>query len=268
MNLYAAALLTVFGIASAWAGERTCSLGVVPQFEQRRIQTVWQPIAEALSAKTGCRFEWVGSSTISDFEKAFANGEYDFAYMNPYHAVMAHTAQGYVPLVRSGTGALQGILVVRADSGIDDIHQLDGETLAFPSPNALGASLLMRAELHKQGINLTPLYVKTHSSVYLNVAKELTKAGGGVARTLQEQPAPVVDALKVIYRTHKVSPHPLVGHPRVTDLHAKVQQAWLELARERPELFEKVPMQEPVAATYDDYRPLEAMGLENFVGDE
>lgn len=243
-------------------------VGVVPQFEQRRIFEVWSGVLDALKAETGCHFELIGSPNIIEFEKAFKSGVYDFAYMNPYHAVMAQKTQGYIPLVRSNNKKLTGILVVKKDSPIQDITALDGQNVAFPSPNALGASLLMRAELATgHDVNVVPKYVKTHSSVYLHVAKGLTVAGGGVVRTLSEQPDYVKKALRVLYTTTPINAHPLVVHPRITDdFKIKTQSAWLNLADKKPELFDQIPMQNPVATTYEDYKSLEDLGLENFIG--
>ena len=243
-------------------------VGVVPQFEQRRIFEVWSAILDNLKTKTGCEFELVGSKTIIEFEKAFKDGVYDFAYMNPYHAVMAKKAQGYEPIVRSGKKKLKGILVVKKDSPIQDVKELKDQELAFPSPNALGASLLMRAELAtKHDTPVQPKYVKTHSSVYLHVAKGLTVAGGGVGRTLAEQPDHIKNALRVLYTTTPVNAHPLVVHARVGEEHSKkVQAAWLALAEEQATLFDGVPMKGSIATSYDDYIGLEDFGLEDFVG--
>ncbi len=247
---------------------RECSVGIVPQFEQRRLFTVWRPIMEKLSASTHCTFTLIGSSNISEFEEVFLNGGYDFVYFNPYHAVMAYKAQGYVPLVRSGAKKLKGILVVPKDSPIMDVAKLDGQTLAFPSPNALGASLMMRAELATDhGLNITPLYVKTHSSTYLHVAKGLNAAGGGVMRTFKEQPDHIRERLRVLYTTKEVYAHPFAVHPRIPEaLQQQVQQAWLALAKEEPALFDAIPMQNSVATSLKDYKPLMDMGLEAFVG--
>lgn len=246
----------------------TYKIGVVPQFEQRRIFEVWNNVLENLEIKTGCDFQLIGSKTIIEFEKSFKAGEYDFAYMNPYHAVMAKKAQGYEPIVRSGVKKLKGILVVKKDSPITDIHALKGQNVAFPSPNALGASLLMHAELaQKHGTSVNPKYVKTHSSVYLHVAKGLTAAGGGVGRTLAEQPDYIKDTLRVLYTTTPVYAHPLVAHPRVTQSKINmVQSAWIELAQDNESIFKNIPMKGSVKTNYNDYKDLEKLGLEDFIG--
>lgn len=245
----------------------TLSVGVVPQFEQRKIFEVWSNILEKLESRTGCHFELKGSENINLFEKAFQDGFYDLAYVNPYHAVMAKKAQGYEPVVRSDASKLEGILVVRKDSPIVSVAELAGKEVAMPSPNALGASLLIRADLDRKGkIAVKPFYVKTHSSVYLHVVKGLSVAGGGVAATLSEQPDAIRNELRILYKTEKFNGHPLIVHPRVSaQVRERVRKAWLELAAEQPELFDGVPMKQPVASNYADYEPLDALGLESYV---
>ena len=186
----------------------------------------------------------------SDLEAKLANGDFDFAYMNPYHALVAGRDQGYVPLVRDGGRSLYGILVVRKDSPIQDVKDLDGAEIAFPAPNALGASLLMRAELARgQGISITPKYVKTHSSVYLNVLLGQTAAGGGVMGTFNQQPATIKDQLRTVFVTRDMAPHPLGAHPRVSlSDRAKITKALLAIAgtAEGQALLDKVTFRKEV----------------------
>ena len=268
--LFCFAALFCAGFVSNVQAQDPCrlSVGVVPQFEQRKLFDVWTKILEPLEKKTGCHFDLVGSPSIIAFEDAFKSGTYDLAYMNPYHVLMAKQAQGYRPLVRSGTKKLTGILVVKKDSPINNVKELDGKKVAFPSPNAFGASLLMRAELaRQQDTHVVPEYVKTHPAVYLYVAKGLVDAGGGIASTLAQQPDNVRDSLRILYKTEVVNPHPLVIHPRVPEAMAtRIQAAWLELAKEQPSLFEGIPMEAPVPASYEDYQALEKLTLEDFIG--
>ena len=61
------------------------------------------------------------------------------------------------------------------------MQDLDGADIAFPAPNAFGASLYMRALLAEQEkININPIYVETHANVYRNVIFGRASAGGGV----------------------------------------------------------------------------------------
>jgi len=244
----------------------TFSFGIVPQFDARRTHKVWKPLLMRLEAETGIRFRIVGSSTIPEFETQFLAGEFDFAYMNPYHVLKAARSVGYMPLVRDVGRTLHGVIVVPNDSPITRVEELDGKVVAFPAPNALGASLIPRADFTNVfGISIVPRYVQSHSSVYLNVALGETDAGGGVQKTLGQQPVEVRDALRVLYRTRETAPHPLVAHPRVPEqVRNAVRDGLLAIGatEEGRRLLEPVPIQRIGVATMADYRPMEAWGLD------
>jgi len=245
------------------------SVGVVPQFQQRHILEKWTPFLNELGQQTQCSYSLIGSANIPEFEKQFKNGLFDLVYMNPYHFVVAAEKEGYMPVVRSGSKMLQGILVVRKDAGIDSITQLDGREVAFPSPNALGASLLMRTELSVlHGIQVIPKYVTTHNSVYLHVFKELTLAGGGIERSFNGEKPQISDELMVLYRTQKVNAHPIAIHPRIDPLlRDEIQKSIIRISKTTPVLTEGIPMREAVIATFEDYSALSGLGLERFAAD-
>ena len=253
--------------ASAEEG-RVYTIGVVPQFDSRKILSIWRPILDEIEQQSGIRLRLQGSPSIPRFEKEFQAGKFDFAYMNPYHMLIAHNRAGYTPLVRDHGRKLHGILVVRKDDPINELADLQGKIVAFPAPNALGASLMMRAELQgEKKIDIETSYVKSHTSVYLNVVTGMAKAGGGVQKTLSQQPAEIRDQLRILHRTTKVAPHPLAVHPRVPARVAEQVQAAILAMGESDAgraLLGKIPMKQVGEATLDDYLPLEKLGLEPF----
>ena len=264
----AIALLLLGQATSLTAADQALKFGVVPQFDARRIQAIWQPVFDALEKQSGLHFELVGSPGIPEFEKQFVAGDFDFAYMNPYHLLKANQSQGYTPLVRDVGRMLYGIVVVRKDSPVEDVKELDGESVAFPAPNALGAALIPRREFGEiYKINIQPEYVRSHSSVYLNVVTGQTVAGGGVHKTLQKQPENIRDALKVIYKTPQVAPHPVAAHPRINKAtQDRVRAAFLQLADtpEGQELLANIPIKQLGTASLEDYEPLKQMGLDKY----
>ncbi|NQU59339.1 MAG: phosphate/phosphite/phosphonate ABC transporter substrate-binding protein [Rhodospirillales bacterium] len=248
--------------------ETVYSFGVVPQFEPRKLANIWTPILKELEKRTGLKFKMVGSPKIPDFEAAFMGGEFDFAYMNPYHSLVAAEKQGYVPLVRDGARELYGILVVPKNSTIKSVGELKDKKIAFPAPNALGASLLMRADMATiYKISIRPVYVQTHSSVYLNVALGQTAAGGGVMGTFKSQPAEIRDALKILYKTRAMPPHPITAHARVSKKDRElVRKAFLDMgkSKEGAALLAEVPIKKIIAASVNDYKKLKSWKLNNF----
>jgi len=246
------------------AAPNVYSFSVVPQFERRMLFSIWQPIIDELEKRTGLKFELITSISVNEYESDVSKGGYDFIYVNPY--LMPALEDSYVPLLRD-RAALHGILVVRKDSPLQRVEDLQGKTLAVPSMSALGASLLLRAELdRKYGVKMLPVIAKTHSSVFIHVINGLTDAGGSVQKALNEHPPKIQDALRVLYRTQDVPSHPIAAHKRVPPaVREAVRNAMLELGQTEAgrAMLEKIPMQ-PVAATAEDYHPLRALRLEKY----
>jgi len=262
-------LLSLFSLHAQAENKAVYTIGIVPQFEIRHIRKIWNPILNEIKRSTGITLKLVGSPTIPDFENEVLAGNFDFAYMNPYQILLAQKSQGYTPIVRDNGRKLHGIITVRKDSNITSVKELDGKKVAFPSPNALGASLLVRADLQNTyDIKVQPVYVKTHSSVYLNVVVKQTTAGGAVQKTLNQQKENIKAALRVLHRTPKVAPHPLAAHSRIpTSDVKKIKQALLELGENKigKSLLAKIPMKKIGDASMEDYFPLYKLNLEKFI---
>lgn len=243
-------------------------IGIVPQFSPKRILSIWSPILTELEAKTGYKFQIVGISTIPEFEGEYEKGTFDIAYMNPYHSIVANKTQGYEAVLKDGMKSLFGVLVVKKEDAIKEVKELDGEKLSFPAPNALGASLLMRTELKMiHNIDITPIYVNTHTNSYLSVLEGKTRAGGGVMRTFNELGDDIKNQLRIFYSTQKTPPHPIVVHPRVTaEAKRKIVEGLLEISQNEKTkgLLEKIPIKQLVKATQSEYKVLEDFGMENF----
>lgn len=262
--------LLLMMIAVGWAQTPVYTVSVVPQFPQLVLFEDWQPLLDRLGEELGVTFELRVEDDIPAFEQAFLDGAPDFAFMNPYHAVMAHQAHGYLPLVSDASRQLQGILAVRADSPYQTVADLDGSEIAFPSPNAFGASLYMRALLaEREGITITPRYVDTHSNSYRHVLLGLTAAGGGVLNTFQREPEALQAELRILYQTPGVTPHPLTAHPRVpAALREQLVAALFALTADEEglTLLRGVQLSDPLRVDYPShYQPLKELRLDTYL---
>ena len=251
------------------AGGRQWRVGVVPQVPPREIVASWTPLLREVGKRSGQCFLLVVAPTIPAFEQQLRSGSLDFAFLNPYHQVMAHRWQGFIPLVRDGQSPLQGMLVVRRGSPIRRLADLDGATIAFPAPNAFAASLLPRALLARGGIRITPRYVRTHSNVYRSVALGTSQAGGGVNNTLERERPEVRQQLRVLWRTPAFPSHPFSAAGRVpAAIRQKVQTGLLQLGNtpQGRQLLAAVQLPKVVRADHGrDYAPLVRLGLDRFV---
>lgn len=271
LNIFLAGLA---GLSMPWAAysqttRSTYTVAVVPQFQATELQRVWEPILIRVGNEAGVTLVLKLSKDIPTFEDEVMAGHPDFAYMNPYHAVMAKRAAGYVPLVRDSK-LLTGILVVRKDDPIRSTRDLEGKIVAFPAPNAFGASLLIRSHLAEvDHVNVQVNYAKTHTNAYRQTILGMSAASGGVRATLDKESDEAKSALRVLMETPGAAPHPLSAHPRVPlPVRQAVTQAFLKAAGEPAlaPLYKDIPMSQPVKADYgQDYRPLEKLKLDHYV---
>lgn len=245
------------------------SVYLIPRLPATTLYGTWAPLLERLGKENGLCFDLRVPANFTQFERAIQNGEPDFVLLNPYHQVMVVRKPGYVPLVRDQQSGLAGVVVVRKDSPIKDIHELDGATVAFPAPNAYVASLLLRALLYREKIHITADYVGSHSNVFRAVALGTTQAGGGANTTLSQEPPELQAQLRVLFTTPNYMPHPFSVHPRVPQsVRKKVIAGFLRMVDDSAgrDLLKAINMAQPIRADYDrDYRELEQLQLERFV---
>ena len=263
--LLAAALvpLAAFALAGTAAAQATqpYSFGVVPQQSATRLARDWLPFLEAVSQRSGIALRFATATDIPTFEGCLSQGAYDFAYMNPYHYTVFAKSQGYRAFAHQRGRRLRGLIVVRAESEIEDMAQLAGLEVAFPSPAAFGASAIQRAELRQLGIAISPVYVKSHDSVYRAVESGLYPAGGGVTRTLEAAAPEVRGALRVLHTTRAYTPHAFAAHPDIPAAAVEaVGRAMVEMAVDDPVLAH-LGMEGFMAAVDSDWDDVRAIEL-------
>jgi phosphonate transport system substrate-binding protein len=221
-------------LGAPWLGRaatpRIYTFGVVPQQAPALLAETWAPALAALSHRSGVELRFATAPDVPTFERRLAAGEYDLAYMNPYHFVVFNERPGYRALARAQGERIQGLMVVHRDSPVRTLQELAGSTLAFPTPAAFAASLLVQSELRRRNIPFTAQIVKSHNSVYRDVALGLYPGGGGVPRTFDLIDDDVRKELRVLwtsssYTTHAIATHPALD-PAVTD---KIWQAMAKM---------------------------------------
>ncbi|MCU7834321.1 MAG: phosphate/phosphite/phosphonate ABC transporter substrate-binding protein [gamma proteobacterium symbiont of Taylorina sp.] len=210
--------------------QKNIIFGIVPQQSASKLARLWTPIFKQIGERAGVTIKFRTAPDIPTFEKRVSEGEYDIAYMNPYHYTVFSKKPGYVAFAKALDKKIKGILVVRKDSLITELDQLSNQSIAFPAPAAFAASVLPRSHFVQMEISIKAKYVSSHDSVYRNVAKGLYPAGGGVIRTFNNMQADIRNQLKILWTTRGYTPHAFAAHPRVADeLLKKIQQAMFSL---------------------------------------
>ncbi|HKQ29838.1 MAG TPA: phosphate/phosphite/phosphonate ABC transporter substrate-binding protein [Burkholderiales bacterium] len=268
---YLAGMVTLFILSAAYGqtARARYTFSVVPVQLPLATHKDWSPVVEHLSKRLNADIDLRVHRSFADYEAEVTQGIPDFSVMGPYHIVIGHRRQGYIPLVRSSQ-MLTGILVVPRDSPMKTVKDLNGKVLAFPSPNSLAASLYIRALLtERERVKFTPRYLDSHNDVYRHVMLHQVDGGGGIQLTLSQQPSDVQAKLRILYETPPMVPHPLSAHPRVpATVRAAVTQAILDLAKteEGKTTLARLQISQPQIADYQrDYRPLEQLHLDKYV---
>lgn len=218
MLIVCAVLAPTRSPAQTAADSPAYTVGIVPQQSSTVLVRAWAPVLKYLSDKTGYRLVFATAKDIPTFEQRLAKGDYDFGYMSPYtYTVLHRSAAAYTAFAKEKDKKLTGIIVVPRSSPFRDLKDLGGKTIAFPAASAIAATLIPRAHFDSRGIPITPVYVSSHESVYLAVAKGIHPAGGGVMRTFNTLAEPVREQLRVLWTTPSYTPHPFAAHKRIPE---------------------------------------------------
>ncbi|ANB23515.1 phosphate ABC transporter substrate-binding protein [Alteromonas stellipolaris] len=260
-RIFAFLALTLFATYGAC---NTLTLGIVPQQSAKKLAETWQPLINYISEHANIDVVFKTAKDIPTFEQRLAEGEYDIAYMNPYHFVVFHDSVGYRALARQIDKRIKGIIVVDANSDIVSLDDLNGKEIAFPSPAAFAATIIPSAYLKQQGILFTPRYVHSHDSVYLNVQRGFFNAGGGIIRTFNGVDDNTRSALRILWESDGYTPHAIATHPRITDTQRDaLLTALLTLSEDEDnkQLLENVGFKGFISSVDEDWDDVRALGI-------
>lgn len=157
----------------------------------------------------------------------------DLIYANPFDAAMLVREKGFLPLVKAEGAADEALIVVNANSPINDVAELQpGARVAYtedPDVRLMGMIMLEPGDLDKN--NIEPVLTDN----YVLVAKHLLKGEADVGIFLAEAydglSSMVKKQLKVLVRSQiSVIHHALMIGPKLRDRRDELQKILLEMA--------------------------------------
>jgi phosphonate transport system substrate-binding protein len=238
------------------------TLGVVPQQSPLELSKKWLKITNYLHEKTGIKVVFKTEKSIQLFEEKFVEGQYDIAFMNPYHFIVANKQQNYNAFARSKNDIV-GIILGKKGKEFN-VNNLKGTKFLFPSPNAFAATLLTKYELkEKYNFDIDKeakvIYVNSHDSVYKGIAREIGDFGGGINRTFNNfKDQEDKDKIEIVYKTKPYPSHPFASHPRVSkEIVEKILKAIIEMPDELKEILSIKDFIPTSTSEYDVIKNLE-----------
>jgi phosphonate transport system substrate-binding protein len=188
------------------------------------------PLTEYLSTALNRRVVLKLSTNMSGAIESVVNGSVDFAYLTPVAYVSAH-ARGNAKLVVKAMpeDQLRLAIVVREESPIRAIQDLEGSRFAFGDP----AALLQRAVVVGAGMPLEKLgkyeFLKHYNNIVRAVLVGEYQAGVVMESTALKWKQ---SGLRIIHTSEDLPPYSIAANANVDDATiAKVRDALLRLNR-------------------------------------
>jgi phosphonate transport system substrate-binding protein len=209
----------VFCTPQANAAEKPYELGVLPYLPLTRIHALYGPVAGDLGAKLGREVRLSSKADYRSFREELRRQTYDISFVQPFDYVDAHDRHGYLPLARRAE-RLDAVIVVREDSPLRAIKDLEGRTLANPPMDA-AVSFLTTMALRDASIDpktgVKRYYGKNHYACLQSVAIGAADACGmaeGALRTIENE-RPTTARFRILHQTASIPPALFVVHARV-----------------------------------------------------
>jgi phosphonate transport system substrate-binding protein len=194
-------LITVLAIVLAGCGQDDGGTASGPQFAAKppapareyvfaihplhnpaRLFEIYGPLIDYLNRNIpGTVFRLEASRNYEEFDKKLYSRQVDFAMPNPYQTLNS-LKHGYHVFAKMGDDSkFTGIILVRRDSGINQVSDLKGKKVSYPARSALAATMMPQYFLQTHGLNVNRdienLYVGSQESSIMNVYMGNTSAG-------------------------------------------------------------------------------------------
>ncbi len=153
-----------------------------PSVDSDRITTNAKKLVDFLEKETGYYFETAVPASFVALVEAFGTKKADIAGMNTFAYLMANTKYGVEAKLRivreGGETTYKGQFLARIGSGIDEISDLNGRTIAYVDPSSTSGYVLPKALLIRKGINPSQeVFAQKHDNVVMMIYQRQVDAG-------------------------------------------------------------------------------------------
>ncbi len=152
------------------------TFSIIPTEETIQELTIYKPVIDYLSKKTGKKVEFYMPTSYATVVEAMINKWVDVAVLGPYSYVIAHekdpdimvfTTYAKRPghIVEEGPG-YKAVLITKKGSGLTSIDSIKGKVLALTDPGSTSGNLFPRVVFSKDILKDAPLESYFEKVVY------------------------------------------------------------------------------------------------------
>ena len=187
----------------------------VPSGDAQVIVKGGQEVAELLQKETGLHFKTSVATSYAAVIEAMGAGKVDIGWLATFSYVLAkdkYDIELLLVVQRFGSPFYRGQIMVRADSGINSLDNLQGKRFAFVDPASTSGHLYPKTLFLSKGLDPKTFFSKTifagsHNAVVLSIYKGEVDGGaaydGSRAAVAKSYPD-VFEKIKVLAYTKEI----------------------------------------------------------------
>ncbi len=259
--------------------ENPVKVFLIPSVDAQMLKDKAKNLKVALEKATGYSIKLSVPSSYIAVVEAFGTKKADVAVMNTFGYLLAHSkydVEAKLMVTRFGRKSYKSQIIVRADSDIKTVEDLNGKKFAFVDPASASGHILAKDLFNKKGIKLgQEMFSQKHDSVVTMVYQKQVDAGAtfysplrdgaiqDARRLVKTQFPDVEDKVKILTLTDAIPNDPIIFRKEIeTDMKEKLVNAFVDFM-ESPEgmkTFEQLYLVDGVVkvddSAYDSVRKI------------
>jgi phosphonate transport system substrate-binding protein len=208
------ALVVLLHPWTASAQQAPLAFGVLNQQSPALTAERWNPILHYASTVSGVPLQLKMGRTVQDTDAMMARGEFDFVFTN-HNFQSEFDTLGFKVIARWAGEPIRAVIAVPADSPIQNLHQLEGKRVSFPSTDAFVAYAVPLVALKRAGVRVEQVFGGNQEGTLAQLKAKRIEAGAVNSRFLSQYAEREHVQFREIYVSEGFPDLAVIAHPRV-----------------------------------------------------
>lgn len=209
---------------TAHAQQATYNFSPVNQYDINLTAAYWNPIIAYVSEKSGVKLNLKIGRTSADTTSYVLTKEVEFVFSNHLFSPEREKL-GWKVFGRRNTPALQGQIVVPADSAITDISQLKGQDVAFAGPEAFFIYKVPYAHLLSKNVDVKVVFAGNQNAAFAQLFSGKVVAAGGNSQLVESYTRREGKKFRVLWTSEPYADLALMASDKVPEKDVKAVSA-------------------------------------------
>ena len=226
------ALVVVLHTWTASAQQAPLAFGVLNQQSPALTAERWNPVLHYASTVSGVPLQLKMGRTVQDTDAMMARGEFDFVFTN-HNFQSEFDGLGFKVIARWAGEPIRAVIAVPADSPIQNLRQLAGKRVSFPSNEAFVAYAVPLVAHKRAGVRVEEVFGGNQEGTLAQLKARRVEAGAVNSRFLGQYAEREHVQFREIYVSEGFPDLAVIAHPRVPAATVeRVRRALLGMSRD------------------------------------